>query len=71
MDGEHKRGRVCSLASWYESDRIGISERRTDDISAGDKVVFIDLGGKESFQSFLLSEPFLQLFLQNNLPNSE
>lgn len=55
---------VCSLTSWYESDRIDISGRRTDDISAGGKVFFLDLGGHESFHSFLLSEPFLQLFLQ-------
>lgn len=47
MDGghKHKRGRVCSLTSWCESDRIGISGMGTDDISAGGKVVFIDLGG--------------------------
>lgn len=49
MDGEHKRGRVCSLTSWHESDRTGISGGRTDDISAGGRIVFLDLGGKESF----------------------
>lgn len=52
------------MTSWLESDRTGISGRRTDEISAGGKVVFIDLGGKELFWSFLLSELFLQLFLQ-------
>lgn len=45
MDGGCKRGRVL-LTSWYESDRVGTSERRTDDISAGGDLLFSVTWGK-------------------------
>ena len=47
MDGGHKRGRVFSLTSWYESGRVGRSARRTDDTSAGGKLLFSVTWGKK------------------------
>lgn len=41
MDDGHEKGRVFSLTSWYESDRVGRSGRRTDDRQTS---VFSDLG---------------------------
>lgn len=65
------KGAVFSLTSWYESDRVGRSGRRTDDISAGGKLLFSVTWGKirmilefpsfrdfpEAFSSKDLSEP--------------
>lgn len=41
VDDGHEKGRVFSLTSWYESDRVGRSGRRTDDRQTS---VFSDLG---------------------------
>lgn len=61
VDGGHKRGRICSLTFWCESDRIGRSGMRTDDISAGGKIVFIDMGGQRTIPEFV---SFRNLFLK-------
>lgn len=53
----HRRGRAFSLASWYESDRVGRSGRRTDDASAGVKLLFSVTWGEnnDSATSFFQS----------------